>query len=67
MQEKKGYAVGIVESECGKITDTWKHQPKLLFENDGGPEMIFRTFDGQLVIVLYSPTKARKIECNSIN
>ena len=33
----------------------WKHQPERLFEKDGGHGMIFKTFDGQLVIPLHQP------------
>ena len=57
---EKGYATGIVTSESGKTAGPWKHQPKLLFENDGGHGMIFRTFDDQLVIALHQPNVSPK-------
>ena len=50
-----GYAVGTVISESGKIKGSWKHQEQRLFEKDGGHGMIFKTFEGDLVISLHQP------------
>ena len=49
------YAVGIAESTTGKVLGPWKQQKNLLFEENGGHGMIFKTFDGKLCIVLHAP------------
>ena len=49
------YAVGIAESTTGKVLGPWKQQNNLLFEENGGHGMIFKTFDGKLCIVLHAP------------
>lgn len=60
---KGGYTQGIACSESGKITGPWKQVPEPLFAQDGGHGMVFRTFDGKLMLVLHSPnggaTRAR--------
>lgn len=48
-----GYMTGIAESESGKLRGPWKQQDKPLFARDGGHGMIFRAFDGRLVLVLH--------------
>lgn len=53
--EKKAYAVGIAESESGRITGPWKQHEKLLYDNDGGHPMLFRTFDGKLMLSIHQP------------
>lgn len=50
-----GYAIGTVVSESGSIKGPWKHNPERLFEKNGGHGMIFKTFEGQLVIGLHQP------------
>lgn len=50
-----GYAIGTVVSESGSIKGPWKHNSDRLFEKNGGHGMIFRTFEGKLVIVLHQP------------
>ena len=49
------YTVGIAESVSGKIAGPWKQQDKPLFSGDGGHGMIFRTFDGRLMLSLHKP------------
>ena len=49
------YAIGIAESESGQITGPWKHHEKPLFNQDGGHCTLFRTFAGQLTLVLHQP------------
>jgi GH43 family beta-xylosidase len=51
------YSVGIAESVSGKIAGPWKQQGKSLFTGDGGHGMIFRTFDGKLMLSLHKPNK----------
>lgn len=50
-----GYSIGTVISESGSIKGPWKHLPNRLFKKDGGHGMIFKTFDGQLIISLHQP------------
>lgn len=48
------YAVGIAESDTGKIIGPWRQQKEPLFVN-GGHSMLFTDFDGRLCLVLHSP------------
>jgi hypothetical protein len=50
----KGYAVGIAESSNGKLTGKWT-QKERLFETDGGHAMIFKTFEGKMILTLHQP------------
>jgi hypothetical protein len=52
-----GYTVGIAESESGKLAGPWKQQPTPLFAEDGGHAMIFRSFDGKLMLILHQPNQ----------
>lgn len=54
------YAVGIAESESGKIIGPWHQQEKPLFKADGGHGMIFKTFDGRLMLALHQPNTHTK-------
>ncbi len=54
----KGYAVGIAESKSGKLAGPWLQQEAPVFIEDGGHPMLFRRFDGQLMMVLHAPNKA---------
>lgn len=49
------YAVGVAESASGEVTGPWVHLPKPLFQKDGGHAMIFRAFDGRLLLALHQP------------
>jgi GH43 family beta-xylosidase len=53
-----GYTVGIAESESGKLAGPWKQQPTPLFAEDGGHGMIFRSFDGKLMLILHQPNQS---------
>ena len=48
------YAVGIAESDTGKVIGPWRQQREPLFIN-GGHSMIFEDFEGHLCLVLHSP------------
>lgn len=50
-----GYTVGIAESTSGELEGPWIQQPELLFDEGGGHAMLFRRFDGQLMMVLHQP------------
>jgi beta-xylosidase len=54
---KGGYKLAVARSESGQITGPWKHEPKPIFENDGGHGMILRTFEGKLLLVLHQPNR----------
>ena len=49
------YAVGLASSTSGKIAGPWKQQAEPLFAANGGHGMIFRTFDGRLMLALHQP------------
>lgn len=50
----KGYAVGLAESSNGKLNGKWI-QKERLFEKDGGHAMIFKTFEGKMILTLHQP------------
>ena len=50
-----GYEVGLAISQSGKLAGPWEHQAEPLYAKDGGHPMLFRRFDGQLMMVLHSP------------
>ncbi len=49
-----GYCVVLTYSESGKISGPWKEQ-KLLYTQDGGHAMFFKTFDGRLLMAIHQP------------
>jgi hypothetical protein len=55
-----GYACGVAVSDSGKLAGPWVQRPEPLFANDGGHGMIFRTFEGQLMLALHQPNKTPK-------
>ncbi len=52
-----GYAVGLATSESGKLAGPWKQSPTALYAADGGHPMLFRTFDGRLMLAFHSPNQ----------
>jgi arabinan endo-1,5-alpha-L-arabinosidase len=52
-----GYTTGVAVSDSGKLAGPWKQRSEPLYPADGGHGMIFRRFDGQLMLVLHSPNK----------
>ena len=48
------YAVGLAESDTGKIIGPWRQQKEPIFIN-GGHSMLFSDFEGRLCLVLHSP------------
>ncbi|WP_216359346.1 glycoside hydrolase family 43 protein [Sediminicola luteus] len=54
-----GYAIGIAESESGKLAGPWKQQPQLLFQKNGGHGMLFHNLQGQLTLALHQPNGPR--------
>ena len=49
------YAVGVAKSASGEILGPWHQVPEPLFDADGGHCMVFRAFDGQLLLAFHSP------------
>lgn len=49
------YALGIARSATGSVTGPWKHDSQPLFSEDGGHGMLFKTFDGQLMLSIHKP------------
>ncbi|NLE40733.1 MAG: family 43 glycosylhydrolase [Lentisphaerae bacterium] len=56
----KGYAMGIARSETGAVTGPWRQQAEPLWAEDGGHGMIFRTFDGRLMLTFHRPNNTPK-------
>ncbi len=54
---ERGYAVGVATSSSGKLAGPWVQAPRALFDADGGHPMLFRRFDGQLMLALHQPNK----------
>jgi beta-xylosidase len=50
-----GYTIGTARSRSGAITGPWAQDREPLFGKDGGHGMIFRRFDGQLMLSLHAP------------
>ncbi len=53
----QGYAMGVARSETGLVTGPWTQEPEALWAADGGHGMIFRTFDGRLMLTLHRPNR----------
>ncbi len=49
------YLEAISYSDNGKISGQWIHQEELLFKENGGHGMLFKTFQGQLKLALHCP------------
>ena len=54
---KDSYKLAVARSESCQITGPWKHEPKPIYENNGGHGMVFRTFEGKLMLVLHQPNR----------
>ncbi len=50
-----GYSVGVAVSESGKLAGPWVQRPEPLYTADGGHSMLFKRFDGQLMMTLHTP------------
>ena len=55
----KGYALGQLISQSNSIHGPWKQIDQLLFEENGGHGMIFKTFDNILMITLHQPNSGK--------
>jgi len=52
---EKRYCVGVAKSLSGGILGPWQHKPEPIFSDDGGHGMLFRTFEGELMLSAHSP------------
>ena len=57
--KKGGYVEAVANSSNDDITGRWRVSPELLFSKDGGHGMIFKTFDGRLMLVLHAPNRTK--------
>jgi GH43 family beta-xylosidase len=61
-----GYTTGIAISDSGKVEGPWRQQTEPFFREDGGHSMIFRRFDGGLMVALHSPNRSPDERCRLI-
>jgi beta-xylosidase len=54
---KTGYVLAQAKSKSGTILGPWEHADKPIFSNDGGHGMIFRSFEGTLLVSIHAPNK----------
>lgn len=47
------YAMGVAYSESGKIAGPWVQEDEAIYKTNGGHGMLFRTFDGRLMMSLH--------------
>jgi arabinan endo-1,5-alpha-L-arabinosidase len=52
------YTTGIAASKSGKLAGPWEQQAEPLYTQDGGHPMVFRAFDGRLMLTLHSPNNS---------
>ncbi len=50
-----GYAQGVARSRLGSVLGPWEQESQPLYRQDGGHGMLFRAFDGQLMLSLHAP------------
>jgi GH43 family beta-xylosidase len=49
------YELGVAISDSGKLGGPWRQEDKPLYADYGGHGMIFKTFDGKLMLILHAP------------
>lgn len=52
---EQGYAIAMAVSETGTVLGPWRQLEEPLYAKDGGHGMVFRRFDGQLMLAIHSP------------
>jgi arabinan endo-1,5-alpha-L-arabinosidase len=52
------YAQGIARSESGSIMGPWVQQSDPIYESDGGHGMIFKSFEGAIMLALHTPNQS---------
>ncbi|SNX53418.1 glycoside hydrolase family 43 protein [Thermoanaerobacterium sp. RBIITD] len=58
--ENNTYAIGIAHSTTGKILGPWVNEETPIFSRDGGHGMLFRTFEGELMLTIHTPNERGK-------
>ena len=53
--DKLGYVQTYAVSQSGTLKGPWIQQEDPLYKKDGGHGMIFRSFEGQLYLILHQP------------
>lgn len=53
------YAVGLAESTTGRVIGPWRQSAEPIVNDNGGHSMLFKTFDGRLMMVLHQPNGPR--------
>ena len=53
------YALGVARSLSGDIRGPWSQDAQPLYTADGGHGMLFRTFEGQLMLTVHRPNTSR--------
>jgi arabinan endo-1,5-alpha-L-arabinosidase len=56
----RDYMTGVARSRSGKITGPWTVDPEPIYRDDGGHPMLFRSFDGKLILVVHQPNKQQR-------
>ena len=51
------YAVGQATSTSGTLAGPWVQEAEPLWKDDGGHPMLFRTFEGRLVMAIHQPNR----------
>ena len=52
-----GYTMGIACSASGSVEGPWAQNPEPIVADDGGHGMIFRSFDGRLLMAFHRPNR----------
>ena len=47
----------MASSASGTLAGPWVQQKEPLFEDDGGHPMLFRAFDGRLLMAIHQPNR----------
>ncbi len=65
--DKNGkYAIGMAQSDNGKIDGTWTHHPETLNNDDGGHAMIFEDLEGALRISYHASNSIPRVTIHKI-
>lgn len=48
------YVLGTLRSHSGSVLGPWSHNEGILYSDDGGHGMLFRTFEGDLMLSLHT-------------
>ena len=57
---ERRYAAGLARSRTGKVAGPWEQVDEPLVAVNGGHGMIFRTFDGKLMMTLHQPNSGEE-------